>query len=99
VDTPVTSLQDLRARRDKILAAARRRRASRVRVFGSVAQGDARLDSDVDFLVEFDPEASLVDQVGLIQDLERLLGVGVDVVSSGGLRPRHEAIRAEALDL
>jgi hypothetical protein len=99
VDTHVTSLQDLRAWRDEILAAARRRRASRVRVFGSVARGDAQLDSDVDFLVEFDPEASLVDQVGLIQDLERLLGVGVDVVSSGGLRPRHEAIRAEALDL
>jgi predicted nucleotidyltransferase len=99
VGTPITSLQDLRVRRDEILAAARRRRASRVRVFGSVALGDAQLDSDVDFLVEFDPEASLVDQVGLIQDLERLLGVGVDVVSSGGLRPRHEAIRAEAVEL
>jgi hypothetical protein len=99
VSTRVTSLEDLKARRAEILAAARRRRASRVRVFGSVARGEARLDSDIDFLVEFDPEASLVDQVGLIQDLERLLGVGVDVVSSGGLRPRHEAIRAEAVDL
>jgi hypothetical protein len=99
VSTRVTSLEDLKARRAEILAAARRRRASRVRVFGSVARGEARLDSDIDFLVEFDPEASLLDQVGLIQDLERLLGVGVDVVSSDGLRPRHEAIRAEAVEL
>ena len=55
--------------------------------------------SDVDFLVDFEPEASLVDQVGLIHDLQGLLGIGVDVVSSGGLRPRHDPIRDEAVDL
>jgi predicted nucleotidyltransferase len=72
----------LKSGREEILAAARRRRASRVRVFGSVARGEAGPDSDVDFLVDFDPEASLVDQVGLIDDLQGLLGVGADVVSS-----------------
>jgi uncharacterized protein len=95
----VTTLDVVRARRAEILAAARRRRASRVRVFGSVARGEARPDSDVDFLVDFQPEASLVDQVGLIHDLQGLLGIGVDVVSSGGLRPRHDPIRDEAVDL
>gem|GEM_PF-4847897 len=53
----------------------------------------------MDFLVDFDAEASLLDQVGLIQDLEAVLGVDVDVVSSGGLLPRHDAIRREAVAL
>jgi predicted nucleotidyltransferase len=95
----VTNLDVVRSRRADILAAARRRRASRVRVFGSVARGDAGPDSDVDFLVDFDDEASLLDQVGLIQDLHELLGVAVDVVSSGGLGSRHAPIRDEAVDL
>jgi predicted nucleotidyltransferase len=95
----VTTLDVVRSRRVEIFAAARRRRASRVRVFGSVARGEAGPDSDVDFLVDFDDEASLLDQVGLIQDLHDLLGVGVDVVSSGGLRSRHDPIRDEAVDL
>ncbi len=50
-------------------------------------------------LVDFDAEASLLDQVGLIEDLEALLGVSVDVISTGGLRPRHDRIREEAIDL
>lgn len=95
----VTTLDAVRARREEILSAARRRRASRVRVFGSVARGEAKSDSDVDFLVDFEPDASLLDQVGLIHDLHDLLGVDVDVVSSDGLRPRHEPIRQEAVDL
>jgi len=99
VSIRVTTLDIVREQRDEILEAARRRRASRVRVFGSVARGEARPDSDVDFLVDFEPDASLLDQVGLIQDLQELLGVGVDVVSTGGLRPRHDPIREEAVDL
>ena len=99
MDATVVTLDVLRSRRDEILAAARRRRASHVRVFGSVSRGDAGPGSDVDFLVDFDAEASLVDQVGLIQDLEKLLGVGVDVVSTGGLRPHHDPIQEEAVDL
>lgn len=99
MSTYVTTLDMVRERRDEILSAARRRRVSRVRVFGSVARGEARPDSDVDFLVDFEPDASLLDQVGLIQDLQELLGVGVDVISTGGLRPRHDPIRKEAVDL
>ncbi len=95
----VTTLDAVRARREEILSTARRRRASRVRLFGSVARGEARPDSDIDFLVDFEPDASLLDQVGLIHDLHDLLGVEVDVVSSGGLRARHEPIRQEAVDL
>ena len=68
-------------------------------MFGSVAQGEARPSSDVDLLVDFDAEASLLDQVGLTQDLEALLGMHVDVISTGGLSPRHRRIRDEAIDL
>jgi len=93
------TLQALRRRRGEIVDAASRRHARNVRVFGSVARGDQGPGSDVDFLVDFDAEASLLDQVGLIQDLEAVLGVDVDVVSSGGLLPRHDAIRREAVAL
>jgi uncharacterized protein len=93
------TLDALRSRREEILAAARRRRASNVRVFGSVSRGEAEPGSDVDILVDFDPDASLLDQIGLTQDLEQLLGAAVDVVSSGGLRPHHDLIREEAKEL
>ena len=95
----VPTIDALRRRRDAILAAARRRHASRVRVFGSLARGEAGPSSDVDLLVDFDLEASLLDQVGLTQDLEALLGMHVDVISTGGLSPRHRRIRDEAIDL
>jgi predicted nucleotidyltransferase len=98
VDTVLT-LDGLQGRRDEILAVARSHRARRVSVFGSVARGEAGPDSDVDFLVEFEPEASLLDQVALTRELRSLLGVGVDVVSRGGLQPRHRRISDEAVDL
>jgi uncharacterized protein len=93
------TIDGLRACREAILSAAHRRHASRVRVFGSIARGSAGPSSDVDLLVDFDAEASLLDQVGLTQDLEALLGMSVDVISSGGLLPRHRRIRDEAIDL
>ena len=49
--------------------------------------------------MDFEPGASLLDQVGMFQDLEELLGVGVDVVARNALKPRDEHIRAEAVDL
>ncbi len=96
--TPLT-LDALRRRRAEILTLAGQRRPTRVQVFGSVARGDAGSRSDVDLLVDFEPEASLLDQVGLFHDLEVLLGVPVDVVSSGGLRRGDTAIGATAIEL
>jgi hypothetical protein len=75
------SLDTLRAHRDAILRVAERYGAYNVRVFGSVARGDAQPGSDVDLLVNFQTWASLYDVSGLKQDLEELLGCGVDVVS------------------
>lgn len=93
------TLEGLRRRRPEILRVARKRRARRIAVFGSVARGEAGLGSDLDLLVDFEPGASLLDHVGLFQDLEELLGVGVDVVARSALRPRDGHIRAEAVDL
>ena len=72
-------------------------RGTEVWVFGSVARDEDDAESDLDLLVRFEDGASLFDLVGLEQDLEALLGVPVDVVSIGGLRPSHDAILREAV--
>jgi len=79
---------DLGNRRDEIIAVAKRHGAFDVRLFGSVARGDATDASDVDFIVRFEPGRSLLDHGGLMDELEELLGVRVDVVSEKGMRDR-----------
>ena len=80
--------QILREKREAILEIARRYGASDIRVFGSVARGDATDRSDVDFVVRFESGRSLLDHGGLLMDLQDLLGVKVDVISEGGMRER-----------
>lgn len=93
-----TTLQQLlRQRRSEIIAAAARRGARNLRVFGSVARGDEDAGSDVDFLVDFEPSRSLVDLAGLILDLQEILQVQVDVVEASTLRPGDEDILADAI--
>jgi predicted nucleotidyltransferase len=84
----MTVLELLRARRNEILAIAEKRGARNVRVFGSVARGEDRPDSDIDFLVDLDPGRSVFDLGGLLADLQTLLGRAVDVVTVSGLRTR-----------
>ena len=78
---------DLISRRDEIVAVARRNGASNVRIFGSVARGEATAASDLDLVVRFDPDRSLMDHGMLIEELQELLGVKVDVVSEAALGP------------
>lgn len=82
--------------RATIKKVARNHKALEVKVFGSAARGDDKPGSDIDLLVRFAPDASLFDQAALVQELEETLGVGVDVVSEGGLRAGHDRIRREA---
>jgi predicted nucleotidyltransferase len=72
--------------RESILATADKYRAENVRVFGSVARGEAVSDSDIDFLVRFKPGASLLDEAGLDRELKALLGASVDVIGEDTLR-------------
>jgi predicted nucleotidyltransferase len=74
--------------REHILAAARRNGAYNVRIFGSVARGEARPDSDIDFLVNLEAGRSLLDLARLLRELETMLSRKVDVVTEPGLRER-----------
>ncbi|MEE8275520.1 MAG: nucleotidyltransferase family protein [Alphaproteobacteria bacterium] len=86
--------QLVRTRRDEILRIAAEHGARNLRVFGSVARGDAGPESDLDILVELEDGRSLFDMGGLLMDLQDLLGCKVDVVTERGLRDR---IRARVL--
>ena len=66
-------------KRARILQLAKRHGAGNLRVFGSVARGEATESSDVDLLVEWEPGRSLLDHAGLAQDLQDLLGARVDI--------------------
>lgn len=94
------NLSDLRRRRTEILEVANARGATRVRVVGSVARGDATESSDVDFLVDLEPGRGLLDLGGLLMDLQDLLGHDVDVTTEAGLRPRvARRVLADAVEL
>jgi predicted nucleotidyltransferase len=90
----MTASDLLRERREEILAIARRYGAKNLRVFGSVARGDAGPESDVDFLVELEPGRNLFDLGGFLYEVRELLGCPVDVVTEKGLR---EHIRPSVL--
>ena len=86
--------QLLKEKRDEILRIADKYGAKNVRVFGSLARGDATPTSDVDFLVNFEPGRSLMDIGGMVMDLQDLLGRRVDIVEPEGL---HWFIRDQVL--
>lgn len=90
----------LHEKRDDILRIASKRGASNIRVFGSVARGEADAKSDIDLLVDLEPGRSIFDLGGLLMDLQDLLGHKVDVVTERGLRERiRERVLKEAIPL
>jgi uncharacterized protein len=84
----------LQQQREKILELCKHYQASNVRVFGSMARQENREDSDVDLLIDFSEERSVLDYVALQRDLEMLLSRKVDLVMSDCL---HPLIRAQVL--
>jgi uncharacterized protein len=90
----------LHERRREILDVAARHHAGNVRVFGSVARGEETDRSDIDLVVDMEAGRSLLDQVRLRRALSQLLGVDVDVVTSGGLLDRdRNTILEEAVPI
>lgn len=91
----MTHQELLKQKHAEILRIAARYGARSVRVFGSVARGEADAGSDIDFLVEMEPGRSLFDLGGMQSELETALGRPVDVVTEKSLKPR---IRARVLE-
>jgi uncharacterized protein len=90
----------LKQKREQILEIAAHYGVYDVRVFGSVARGEADAASDIDLLVKLEPGRSLMDLGGLLYDLQNLLGTEVDVVTEKGLRPRiREQVIRESVPL
>lgn len=94
-------LEFLQSQRDAINAAGRQFGARRVRVFGSVARREERLDSDIDFLVDFPVGYDLFGQrLSLAARLEEITGRRVDLIPEHELnRHLQRYILAEAVDL
>ena len=93
-------LELLRKKREAILEIAARHGARNVRVFGSSARGEADEESDIDLLVDLEPERSLLDHAALWLELQDVLGRRVDVVSGRGIKPRiRDRVLEEALPL
>lgn len=87
-------------KREAILRIAARHGAYNVRIFGSMARGEALPESDVDILVDMEPDRSLLDLGGLLMDLQDLFGCDVDVVTEKGLRARiRDNILRDAIPL
>lgn len=85
----------LKLKRSEILHLAARHGVKNLRVFGSVARGEAGPDSDVDFLVDMEADRSYLDIGGFLMDAQTLLGRKVDVVTEPGLHPylREKVLR------
>jgi predicted nucleotidyltransferase len=96
----MTLEEQLKEKRETILRICAKHGARNVRVFGSVARGEADEQSDIDLLVDMEPGRTLLDLGGLLMDLQALLGHNVDVVTKRGLKPRiRERVLAEAVAL
>jgi uncharacterized protein len=96
----MTFAELLGQKRQDVLRIANKYGARHIRVFGSVARGEADGGSDVDFLVDLEPGRSLLDLGGLQFELEALLGRPVDVVTERGLKQRiREHVPREAVPM
>ncbi len=93
-------LDDIRKRRVDVRSVAERHNASGIFVFGSCARREDDDASDIDFLVDFNPRATLFDQIGIRFELEDMFGCRVDVVSRRGLATEiSNAIQKEAVEI
>ena len=96
----MTPLELLKQKRDEIQRVASKHGAYNIRVFGSVARGEARPDSDIDLLIEKGPTTSSWFPAGLVLELEEMLGRRVEIVTETALNPDlRERVHREAIPL
>jgi len=94
------TLDLLKQKRNDIMNVAKKHGAYNVRIFGSVARGDATQDSDIDFLVDKGPKTSAWFPAGLMLELEDLLGQRVEIVTEKALnRHLRDQVLREAVEL
>ena len=96
----MSGLEQIKEKAPALRNIAARHGARNIRIFGSVARGEADSKSDIDFLVDMEPGRSLFDLGGLYMDLRNLLGRDIDVVTEKGLRERiRDRVLKEAVPL
>jgi len=96
----MTPLELLQNKRDDIRRIATKHGAYNLRVFGSVARGEARPDSDIDLLIEKGPTTSSWFPAGLVLELEEILGRRVEIVTEKALSPYlRDRVLSEAIPL
>ena len=97
---PSTITQQIQTQRQAILHLAQTYGATNLRIFGSVARGEDTPTSDLDMIIDLEPNRSLFDLGGLAMDLQDLLGCPVDIVTEKGLKQRIRArVLREAINL
>jgi len=100
VEMQSVTKESLRKKKRDIEQSARKHGAYNIRIFGSVARGEAHPGSDLDFLIDMEPGRSLLDHIALIQDLEAYLGCRVDVVTERSFKERlKKRILADSIPL
>ena len=95
------TLEQLRTQyKPQILDLAKKHGVENIRVFGSVARGDADEKSDIDFLCHLPEGSTIWEMAGMLGDLEEMLHTKIDLVSDTNLRPRvANTILSEAIPL
>ncbi len=72
---------------DKLVSILKKHGAKRIEIFGSYARGEAKPGSDLDIIVEFEKRKSLLELVGIEQELEDTLGIHVDLLTRASISP------------
>ncbi len=94
------NIDEVKAKREDILNIAKKHGAYNIRIFGSVVRGEAKQDSDLDVLIDLEPNRSLFDHAALMIELQETMNCKVDVVTEKGLRPRiREVVLKEAISI
>ena len=88
-DQTTPTFAELRSKADVIEGIVTRHGGSNIRVFGSVARGEARPGSDIDLLIDVNPGTGLLELGAIEDELATVLGRPVDVITSGHGRMRH----------